>query len=71
MKNVDKLSLEIVLNFVQEYVRFKDTKYQHLRFGQAFLNYFYPDLSCPELFYQESNKKAEEFIMENFVKEVE
>lgn len=69
MEDVEKISIITVANFVGEFFRFKETKYRDLRFGQAFLNYFYPHLSCPELYYQEEYKKAEQYILEHFVKE--
>ena len=44
-------------------VRFhKDARYKKLRFGQAFLNEFYPHLSYPELYYEASEQKAKIMI---------
>jgi hypothetical protein len=43
---------------------FPDTKPHGLRFGQAFLNRFYPDMACPDLFYEENAVKAYQMIFD-------
>jgi hypothetical protein len=47
-----------------QYTHFPIAKGSTLRFGQAFLNKYYPDLSCPELFYEENAVKAYQIIFE-------
>ena len=42
-------------------------EYTGLRFGQAFLNKFCPDLSAPEIFYEENAVKAYRLIFDKFV----
>jgi len=57
---------------VKEYHDFR-TKYlksgkQELRFGQAFLNKFFPKVSDPKLFYEINFDKASGYALVNYVK---
>ncbi len=53
--------------FVYRYNKGRNSTYKHLRFGQAFLNEFYPDDSCPELYYEQDFTMSLDFILTNFV----
>lgn len=63
---------EIVKISVPEYNKFKIAYYNerafpHERFGQAFLNKFYPDLVRPTLFYETNDRIAAQYICTHFV----
>lgn len=62
---IEKISPRSMVEFVYNYNQ--DEKYQHLRFGQAFLNKFYPGLICGELFYMDDNSKAQKYVWDTFV----
>jgi hypothetical protein len=44
-----------------------EVKSSNLRLGQAFLNYFYPGVSMPRLYYEENVNIAEKIIYESFL----
>lgn len=46
---------------------FYSYRFKHLRFGQAFLNEFLPDVSDSELFYMENAPAAQRLIEEKYV----
>ena len=55
------------------YCQFKTEYYggsmrMHLRLGQAFLNKFFPNVSDPDLFYDENNARADEDILKRYVR---
>ena len=60
--NQTKLTFQQVDAFFREWN--KDKKDQ--RFGQAFLNKFYPQANNPDLFYSEDNKKSLEIIYRQY-----
>ena len=62
-----KIKPEQLVDFSKEFYSQRHEKFKHLRFGQAFLNRFYPALSCPEIFYEEEDKKAASKIIDQFV----
>lgn len=64
MNDIRKLSPVEIRNFARRFYR---NEFPHQRFGQAFLNEFYPNLACPELFYEEDGGKAQEYIFNNFI----
>lgn len=52
-----------VLKFLAD---FRAKKYQHLRYGQAFLNTLLPAVTDPDLFYCESKKVAHQIVVEKY-----
>ena len=44
-----------------------DPTYKHQRFGQAFLNHFYPTVNDPDLFYTRDINYATNKICENYL----
>jgi len=61
---IKKISFKKFLNFCNRYWK---KEYPHLRFGQAFLNKFFPDISCSEIFYEENLDTAYYKISQKFV----
>ncbi len=63
---IQKISKEDYYKFVSRYVDKKE--FPHLRFGQAFMNTFYPDLGMNvEIYYGENFYEVAERIMKKFV----
>lgn len=62
-----KITSKQLMDFTTEYYINRRTIYKELRFGQAFLNKFYPEIACPEIFYEEDSKKAVSLIIDRFV----
>ncbi len=46
-------------------------KHPHLRLGQAFLNRFYEDTPCPELYYSNDEHHCVEYLEEHYVMPME
>lgn len=46
---------------------FNNNLFPHERFGQAFLNYYFPSTSHPELFYETDRRKAMALIKAIYV----
>lgn len=65
LKEEDKISFAEFQDFSHDY-HFRE-KFPNLRFGQAFMNHFFPNVSCPELFYMENRKDAVQYIFNNFI----
>jgi len=40
----------------------------HLRLGQAFLNKFFPNVSDPDLYYDENNRRADADIIKRYIR---
>lgn len=67
MENVEKIAPTKLQEFSLRFFRERHSTYANLRFGQAFLNEFYPEVSCPEVFYEEDVEKAVGKIIDLFV----
>jgi len=56
---------------IMEYNNFKRQyylgRYEGQRFGQAFLNQFFPDKKDPELFYSTDDRESERMIFERYM----
>lgn len=59
-----KISSEEYLVFMKD---FYANKYPNLRFGQAFLNKYYPEMKYPDLFYMQDSELAKTIIWQNFI----
>lgn len=66
-ENIVKMSYERYEEFRMKYFREKRTTYKHLRFGQAFLNEYYPHHSDIELFNEKDQKTADRLILADYV----
>ena len=62
-----KISPEQLQKFSLKYFKEQNTTYANLRFGQAFMNEFYPSEPCPEIFYEENVEAAVNKIIDRFV----
>lgn len=63
-KAVKKIDWKTLMDFN---IKYWTTRNNPLRFGQQFLNEFYPEISCPEIFYEENAGKAVSLIVDKFV----
>lgn len=61
-----KISYQEYLQFKKDYYN-SHTDYQHQRFGQAFLNKFFPTVTDPDLFYCEDLGVAENMICNKYL----
>lgn len=62
--------MKIAVKTMNEFTRrFDEGQFPHLRFGQAFLNRFFPSCGSryTEIFYVADRAKAEEMIWDEFV----
>jgi hypothetical protein len=64
---MEKISPAQLQEFSLEFFRERHSTYRYLRFGQAFMNKFYPQVACPEVFYEEDTKKAVGEIIDRFI----
>lgn len=64
---MEKITFDKFDRWRLQFFNSKDNK--HLRFGQAFVNTFYPSVGEPisHLFYETDMKKAEEIILRDYV----
>lgn len=62
-----RMSYDRYQQFSMKYFREKRTTYKYLRYGQAFLNEYYPHHSDIALYNEKDSKKAEQMILENYV----
>lgn len=67
MNEVVKITPTQLENFICKFTANRNSTYKHLRLGQAFMNEFYPNVACPEIFYEENEEKAVGLIIDNFV----
>lgn len=65
LEDIEKISTISYTDFYHDFHTGK--KFPHQRFGQAFLNTIYPDVTDPELFYEENTDKAVEIIFLRYV----
>lgn len=63
-KPPERISIVTLGDFYLDYC---GGKYSHQRFGQAFLDQIYPEVSDPDLFYEEDMEKALEVIHRDYV----
>lgn len=63
--NIKKISYTELRDFSAVYYRTDACK--NMRYGQAFLNKFYPAVVDPNLFYQENDVAAVNMIFEKYV----
>ena len=64
MEKLQKISTVTFFEFKQDYL---NGMYPHERFGQAFLNIFYPDEIHPQLFYEENRSSCIAIIFDIYV----
>lgn len=62
--NIDKIPLN---EFNRFYLRYNRGEWNGLRFGQAFLNTYFPSVADPEVFYCTDRTSAYEKIFNKYV----
>lgn len=62
-----KITSDELVKFELEYFNVHTTKYHNLRYGQAFMNTFFPSEILSSLFYEESVDIARSYVWMNCV----